>query len=47
MNRQKASSLGVLAFEYLRKELTESAFDHKPEYLRLSQAERERMESNK
>ena len=44
MNRQKASSLGVLAFEYLRKGLTESAFDHKPEYLRLSQAERERME---
>ena len=47
MNRQKASSLGVLAFEYMKKGLSESAFDHKPEYLRLSQAERERMESNK
>lgn len=44
MNRQRASSLGVLAFEYYKKGITESADEHKPEYLRLSQAEREKLE---
>lgn len=44
MNRQKASSLAVLALSYIGRGETESAKDHKPEYLRLSQAERERLE---
>jgi len=44
MNRQKASSLGVMALDYFAKGITETADEHKPEYLRLSQAERERME---
>lgn len=42
LNRQRAAALGVLAFDYLRAGKTESAADHKPEYLRVSQAERER-----
>lgn len=44
LNRQHAAALGVLAFEYIKKGITETAAEHKPEYLRLSQAERERME---
>ena len=47
MNRQRASSLGLLALEYIKAGKTETAFDHKPEYLRLSQAERERLERGK
>lgn len=43
-NRQKASSLAVLAQQYLKEGKTVTAAAHKPEYLRLSQAERERME---
>lgn len=42
MSRQRAASLGALAFIYYEKGLVESADEHKPEYLRLSQAERER-----
>lgn len=45
MNRQRASALGVLAFEYYKQGLVESPATHKPEYLRKSQAEREREES--
>ena len=44
MNRQRASSLGILAMDYLKKGITETADEHKPDYLRLSQAERERAE---
>lgn len=44
MARQRAGALGVLAFEYLRDGKTETAAEHKPDYLRLSQAERERLE---
>lgn len=47
MNRQRAASLGVLAFQYIEKGIVETADEHKPEYLRLSQAEREREESIK
>lgn len=47
MNRQRAASLGVLAFKYIEKGIVETADEHKPEYLRLSQAERERAESAK
>ena len=44
MNRQRASALGVLAFEYIKAGKVETAAEHKPEYLRLSQAEREKAE---
>lgn len=41
-SRQRASALGVLGIEYAKEGRTESADDFKPEYLRASQAERER-----
>lgn len=44
LNRQHAAALGVLAFDYIKKGIVETAFDHSPEYLRLSQAEREKLE---
>lgn len=46
MNRQRAAALGILALEYAAKgEMVDSDM-HRPEYLRLSQAERERLEKN-
>ncbi len=44
MNRQRAGSVGVLAERYYKQGNVESAAEHKPDYLRLSQAERERKE---
>ena len=41
MNRQKASSLAALATQYYQVGKIENADEHSPEYLRLSQAERE------
>lgn len=41
MNRHKASTLGTIAEIYYKNGKTETAREHKPEYLRLSQAERE------
>ncbi len=46
MNRQRAASFAVLAFQYMREGKTVAARDHAPEYLRLSQAEREKYEKN-
>ena len=43
-NRQRAAAVGSLAFSYAKAERMESAASHMPEYLRLSQAERERNE---
>lgn len=43
MNRQRAACVGALAEEYYRQGRVQSAAEHQPEYLRLSQAERERM----
>lgn len=43
-NRQRAAALGVLAFTYFAQGKVEKAKDHRPEYLRVSQAERERKE---
>ena len=43
-NRQSAAALGALAVEYFKQGKTESAAEHEPDYLRVSQAERERME---
>ncbi len=44
MNRQRAASVGALAIRYYREGKLERAADHKPDYLRVSQAERERQE---
>lgn len=41
MNRQKASSVAALGMVYYKQGKYEPAAEHKPEYLRLSQAERE------
>ena len=41
-NRQRASAIAGVALEYIRKGKIETAAEHQPEYLRLSQAERER-----
>ncbi|MGN0347273.1 MAG: tRNA (adenosine(37)-N6)-threonylcarbamoyltransferase complex dimerization subunit type 1 TsaB [Lachnospiraceae bacterium] len=45
-NRQRASSVGLLAMHYYREGKWETAADHSPIYLRMSQAEQERMEKN-
>lgn len=42
-NRQSAASVAALAQVYYRQGKVQSAEEHQPEYLRLSQAERERM----
>ncbi|MFA9377700.1 MAG: tRNA (adenosine(37)-N6)-threonylcarbamoyltransferase complex dimerization subunit type 1 TsaB [Lachnotalea sp.] len=44
LNKQRAASIGTLAKAYFEEGKIETAQDHKPEYLRLSQAERERLE---
>lgn len=42
LNRQRAGAVGTLALQYLREGRVQTAAEHQPEYLRLSQAERER-----
>ncbi len=42
--RQRAAALGILAIRYMKEGKAVSSELHRPEYLRLSQAERERME---
>lgn len=44
MNRQRAASVGTLALSYYEKGRIVSAAEHEPDYLRVSQAERERAE---
>lgn len=44
MNKQRASAVAALALCYAKKGKLESAAEHQPDYLRLSQAERERAE---
>lgn len=46
-NRQRAASVAVLAMQYVKDGKTESAAAHRPDYLRMSQAERERTEALK
>ena len=46
MNRQRAAALAVLAFKYYDAGKIETAEQHCPTYLRLSQAERERAQNN-
>lgn len=45
--RQRAGAIGALACGYYKDGKMVAARDHKPEYLRLSQAERELAEKNK
>lgn len=42
VNRQRASAVAVLAMQYVREGRIQTAMEHSPDYLRLSQAERER-----
>lgn len=44
MNHQRAATVGALGLLYLKEGKTETATEHKPDYLRVSQAERERAE---
>ncbi|MGN1146895.1 MAG: tRNA (adenosine(37)-N6)-threonylcarbamoyltransferase complex dimerization subunit type 1 TsaB [Lachnospiraceae bacterium] len=46
-NRQRAAAVAALAKCYYEEGRTVNAKDHQPEYLRLSQAERERLEQEK
>ena len=43
-SRQSAAALGMLAVEYYKQGKIQTAAEHEPDYLRVSQAERERME---
>lgn len=43
-NRQRAAAVGALGIEYMKAGKVEHARDHQPDYLRASQAERERLE---
>ena len=47
MNRQRAGAVAVLAQNYIKEGKIETAAEHMPDYLRLSQAERERLEKEK
>ena len=42
LNRQRAGAVAVLGMQYAKEGKLESATEHQPDYLRLSQAERER-----
>lgn len=44
LNRQRASAVAALAFKYAGEGRTQSADEHAPIYLRLPQAERDRLE---
>lgn len=44
MNRQRAGSIGALGAVYYSQGRIQTAEEHEPEYLRMSQAERERLE---
>lgn len=47
MNRQRAAVVGALGIKYFKAGKFETAAEHRPEYLRMSQAERERAEREK
>ena len=42
VNKQRAAAIATLALSYVQEGRTETAAEHQPDYLRLSQAERER-----
>ncbi|MCI9137110.1 MAG: tRNA (adenosine(37)-N6)-threonylcarbamoyltransferase complex dimerization subunit type 1 TsaB [Lachnospiraceae bacterium] len=43
LNKQRAAAVAALAFTYYQEGKIETAAEHRPDYLRLSQAERERL----
>lgn len=47
LNKQRAGAVGTLALQYLKEGKIQTAAEHQPDYLRLSQAERERAEKEK
>ena len=47
MNRQRAAVVGTLAIQYYKSGKFETAAEHRPDYLRVSQAERERAQREK
>lgn len=47
LSRQRAGALAALAMRYAEEGRMETAVEHQPDYLRLSQAERERAEKEK
>ncbi|GKH34259.1 bifunctional tRNA (adenosine(37)-N6)-threonylcarbamoyltransferase complex dimerization subunit type 1 TsaB/ribosomal protein alanine acetyltransferase RimI [Muricomes sp. OA1] len=47
MSRQRAAAVGALGIQYYKAGKMETAGEHQPEYLRVSQAERERAEREK
>ncbi len=47
LSRQRAGAVAALGYCYMQEGRAESAAAHRPEYLRLSQAERERAERKK
>lgn len=46
VNKQRAAAIGALAMQYFKNGQIETAMEHEPEYLRLSQAERELKEAS-
>ena len=44
LNRQRAGAVGALAGIYFKQGKIQTAVEHQPDYLRVSQAERERAE---
>ena len=47
MNKQRAGAVAALGEKYYQEGKVQTAEEHRPDYLRLSQAERERMEKEK
>ena len=47
VNKQRAAAVAALGSIYYKEGRTETAMEHIPEYLRVSQAERERAEREK
>jgi len=47
LSRQRAGALGALGISYYKDGKIQSATEHRPEYLRMSQAEREQAEKEK
>lgn len=47
INKQRAAAIAALGLEYYREGKTQTAMEHVPDYLRVSQAERERAEKLK
>ena len=47
MNRQRAAVVGTLGIQYYKAGKFETAEEHRPDYLRVSQAERERAQRDK